>query len=91
MAKTNQEALEMIKHWLNTPENGYLGSRYGGRELALASSEGVISDDMNSEFMVKIRKDIPALALTDITVIKSKESIRLSLGSDSAEHDLQEA
>ena len=88
MAITNQDLFRMVRHWLGTPENGYLGSGYGGQNLALAALDGVLSDESNSAFMRKIRADVPALANYSIGVVKLQSQITFSLGADSETYTL---
>jgi hypothetical protein len=84
----NEELFGMIDHWLNTPENGYLGSSQGGRNLAEAAQEGSVNDESNREFMAKLRTDIPALAGLSLEVVKSTNAIIFTLRGDSKTYSL---
>jgi len=51
---------DMIRHWLSTPPNGYLGSGYGSDplsllQIAMATNEGDV-------FLAKMRTDLPLLS-----------------------------
>lgn len=60
MAKIDTiEIQDMVSHWLGTPTNGYLGSRYGQDVKSLLQtpqSEGLADDVLN-----KLRSDVPVL------------------------------
>ena len=64
---TGKEIQLMVGHWLQVPEGGYLGSRYGNNTkslLQLPQNEG--SAD---EYLDKLKEDVPILqALPDGTV-----------------------
>ncbi len=56
---TGKDIQEMVRHWLDTPVGGYLGSDYGQdikSLLQLAQSDGA-----PEAFLQKMRADIPAL------------------------------
>lgn len=58
---TGKDIHEMVRHWLNTPVEGYLGSGYGQDAkalLQLAQSSG-----RPEAFLAKMRQDIPALQM----------------------------
>lgn len=50
----------MIRHWLNTPVNGYLGSSYGAdmKSMLQAPMRTGIADS----FLAKLRVDVPLVA-----------------------------
>lgn len=52
----------MVRHWLGTPPNGYLGSPYGADVKALLQRP---QDDQEalSEFLQKMRIDLPVLTV----------------------------
>jgi hypothetical protein len=57
---TGDDIQRMIRHWLETPVNGYLGSDYGSDIKALlqrAQSETRLAD----RFIAKLRRDVPVL------------------------------
>lgn len=79
MPITEQQIFEMIQHWLNTPENGYYGSSYGGRDITLATPEGNLNDEISKGFMTKIREDVPILVERPLTnIVKSTSTITFS-------------
>jgi len=56
---TGKDISDMIRHWLDTPVGGYLGSDYGQDAkslLQLAQTDGAAE-----AFLQKMQKDIPAL------------------------------
>lgn len=57
---TGKELQYMIRHWLKTPVNGYLGSDYGqdAKALLLRAMSDQASVD---EFLQKLRSDIPLI------------------------------
>lgn len=50
----------MVRHWLNTPVCGYLGSNYGQDIKALL--QRAISDNGADALLAKLRADIPVIA-----------------------------
>lgn len=61
---TGKDVQGMVRHWLNTPVCGYLGSDYGQDAKALLQL--ALSDGAPEAFLDKMRQDIPALqALPD--------------------------
>ena len=83
MTITNDNLLEMIEHWLNTPENGYFGSSYGGANIAASAINGLVDESSNKEFMDKLRVDIPALENQHLIISKSGTNISFLLGTKS--------
>lgn len=53
----------MVKHWLDTPPNGYFGQSYGAvvRNMLLRD----LSSDNADKLLEKLRRDIPLLAQLD--------------------------
>lgn len=49
----------MVRHWLNTPVHGYLGSDYGQDAKALLQLPQ--SDGTPDAFLQKLRNDVPIL------------------------------
>jgi len=71
----------MIQHWLTSKENAYLGSSYGGRDIAFAAPEGHLNDESCKEFMTKLKDDIPMLIKIPLTdIIKSAPTITFYFG-----------
>ncbi|ALS62246.1 MULTISPECIES: hypothetical protein [Burkholderiales] len=56
---TGKDIQEMVRHWLNTPVEGYLGSGYGQDAKALLQLPQ--ADGAPEAFLEKMRQDIPAL------------------------------
>lgn len=60
MAKiTPVEVQDMVRHWLTTPVNGYLGSGYGSnlRDMLMAPMAAGEGD----KFVAKLVRDVPVL------------------------------
>lgn len=59
LALTEKDVLEMANHWLGTPVNGYLGSRYGQNAKSMLQKPllAVSADG----FIRKLKKDVPII------------------------------
>jgi hypothetical protein len=57
---TPQDITAMVRHWLETPPEGYLGSPYGSDVKALLQRPQTDNVVM-SEFTAKMRRDLPVL------------------------------
>lgn len=59
---TQADIAEMVKHWLATPVEGYLGSPYGSDVRSLLQRP---QNDASAfrEFMQKMFKDLPVLSM----------------------------
>lgn len=57
---TAHEIQDMVRHWLRTPPNGYLGSSYGADIKALLQSP--MSAGLADAFIDKMLEDVPILA-----------------------------
>lgn len=57
---TTSDLTEMIKHWLSTPVNGYLGSGYGADLRALLQTP--MGNGLADALLAKMRVDIPLVA-----------------------------
>lgn len=89
MAITDQQIFEMIQHWLATKENGYLGSSYGGLDIALAAPEGQLNIENSKEFMTKLQEDIPILVERPFTrIVKSTPIITFYFGDEHRTYSL---
>lgn len=70
---TIERVQAMVTHWLNTPTNGYLGSRYG------SDPKSLLMQPMNSlgadEFIEKLKNDVPILRQMDDSVNIYAENI----------------
>ena len=76
----------MLAHWVNTPENGYLGSNYGYRERLrklLAESPSAIAIE---ELQGKLRNDIPYFAEKHATVTWEAGSQVLQVSVENTSH-----
>ena len=51
----------MVSHWLNTPENGYLGNNYGSNCLRIIGAIKAGNDKEIDDEIKKIKIDVPAL------------------------------
>ena len=57
---TGREVQLMVRHWLETPPYGYLGSDYGSDAKSLLQKP--LSDTSSFDaFRAKLRKDVPVL------------------------------
>ena len=90
MLITNQELFRTIEHWLHSPENGYLGSGYGGKDAALAAPQGEVSANTCKIFMDKLFADVPSLAGRDISITKSMLELTFSIDQHSETYFLQD-
>lgn len=59
MAITSNDVADMVRHWLSTPVNGYLGSSYGSDPLSLLQLPN--SDGIGDAFIDKMLFDLPVL------------------------------
>lgn len=67
-AKITQSDVEkMIRHWLSTPVNSYLGSDYGFDKHALLFAPLTMS--AADEMIAKLRRDIPVLDVLPLDAI----------------------
>lgn len=58
--KLNGAAVQdMVRHWLSTPPNGYLGSGYGSDPQSLLQQP--LSSGMGDAFIDKMAADIPII------------------------------
>lgn len=58
---TGIDIQRMVRHWLNTPVNGYLGSGYGQDIKALLQNP--LSSGEADGVLQKLRADVPVLAV----------------------------
>lgn len=58
---TGEDLQAMIRHWLNTPLNGYLGSDYGQEVKILLQRPQ--EDGLADAVLDKMRADIPVVAV----------------------------
>lgn len=56
---TSTDILEMVRHWLHTPINGYLGSGYGQDIKSLLQLPH--SDSAADDYLEKLKNDVPIL------------------------------
>ena len=56
---TGKEIQEMVRHWIETPVCGYLGSNYGQDANALLQRPSL--DGAPEAYLNKMRSDIPVL------------------------------
>ena|SRR5437763_13266644 len=57
---SKNDLVDMIRHWLATPPNGYLGSSYGADLKALLQNP--LSTGVADSLLAKMRVDIPLVA-----------------------------
>lgn len=58
---TGKEVQAMVKHWLKTPVNGYLGSDYGQDLKSLLQRP--MNDGMGDAVLQKLRSDVPIIGI----------------------------
>lgn len=63
-----EETLEMIKHWVSVPENGYLGSSYGGRTLLVSCIGVPPKPDVITKVIAKLKEDVKSISNELITL-----------------------
>ena len=63
-----EETLEMIKHWVSVPENGYLGSSYGGRTLLVSCVGAPPQPDVITKVIAKLKEDVKSINDESITL-----------------------
>lgn len=56
---TASEIQDMVRHWLSTPPNGYLGSGYGTDVMALLQAP--MASGLGDSFIAKMREDLPII------------------------------
>lgn len=78
-----EEVLGMIKHWLSTPENGYLGSSYGGKNLIDQLRQQQTPEELGEVIAQKLRADIPALKDQAISLSWLSSPMFLTIGNGS--------
>lgn len=59
MAIVGEDLARMVRHWLSTPPNGYLGSGYGCDPKALLQMPN--ASGLGDAFIDKMMEDIPLL------------------------------
>jgi hypothetical protein len=64
---TKNDLIDMIRHWLNTPTGGYLGSGYGADVKAMLQSP--MRTGIADSFLAKMRVDIPLVAALPASAI----------------------
>lgn len=80
----NWDAIQdMIRHWLCTPENGYLGSDYGYKERISSIVQRPFTDALAQEVIAKMRIDIPPLDGKIVSVFWEGYDNRLKVFVDS--------
>lgn len=63
---TSQDIEKMIRHWLSTPIDTYLGSDYGFDKSILLFTP--LTMNRADELIAKIKRDIPALSVFPINL-----------------------
>lgn len=58
---TGEEIQKMVRHWLEVPEGGYLGSGYGSNIRALLQRPQFGDRRRVDAFLAKLRRDVPVL------------------------------
>ena len=56
---TGKDVSGMVQHWLETPTNGYLGSRYGQDTKSLLQLPQ--ADQSADEYIAKLKSDVEVL------------------------------
>ncbi|MGY6771939.1 hypothetical protein [Gallibacterium sp. ZY190522] len=63
---TSQEIEKMLRHWLNTPVNTYLGSSYGFDKNTLLFTP--LSMNKADEMIAKLKHDIPLFSGVNVNM-----------------------
>ena len=58
---TGDDIQEMVRHWLETPVNGYLGSSYGSDTNSLLQ-RAISEPEQTDQYLKKLRTDVEILA-----------------------------
>nr|DAY72192.1 MAG TPA: hypothetical protein [Caudoviricetes sp.] len=58
---TGKDVQAMVRHWLKTPVNGYLGSDYGQDLKSLLQRP--MNEGMGDVVLQKLRQDVPVLGV----------------------------
>ncbi len=67
---TAADIAEMVRHWVSTPVEGYLGSHYGADiKSLLQRPQGDTS--VFSDFMQKMKTDLPILTVLPVGAINA--------------------
>ncbi|MCC3344516.1 hypothetical protein [Psychrobacter sanguinis] len=88
---TAEHIKNMVKHWLDTPPNGYFSKGYGADAKAMLLRE--LSADTADDFIEKLRRDIPLIGrLSEDQLSISVETVgfdRLNVVLSIGEIDIQ--
>lgn len=93
---TGDDIQRMIRHWLMTPENGYLGSNYGSNVRALLQRPQIGDQRRVDAFLAKLRADVPVLqampgdALSVYAQPEGVDRLRIVLSVAGRDYDLNE-
>lgn len=91
---TGDDIQAMVRHWLETPVNGYLGSSYGSDVNSLL--QRAQSDGRADSFVRKLRSDVSVLEVlpsSDVTLFGANEGIdqwRLTIDVAGRSYDLSD-
>jgi len=93
---SGEEIQKMVRHWLEVPENGYLGSSYGSNIRALLQRPQFGDRRRVDAFLAKLRRDVPVLAALPADAIalyaqpKGADEMHLVLSVSGRNYDLSE-
>ena len=89
---TASDVIEMIKHWLATPINNYIGSDYGSDVKSLLFQP--LNTIVVNEFLEKLKSDIPLISVFDnvnlVSVPIAHDKLSIFLLVDSVTIDIGE-
>jgi hypothetical protein len=85
------EIQSMIRDWLKTPNNGYLGSDYGYRDSIIRIVQEAYNESSAHDIIVKIQQDIPALSSQDVSIfwVAGENSITIKANGNSASFPIE--
>lgn len=86
----------MVRHWLETPVNGYLGSGYGADTKSLLQ-RAQTNEEQADTYLQKLRQDVvvlevlPADAVSLFATLEGVDRLRLNLDVAGRSYDLSDA
>ena len=86
---SSNEVVDMIGHWLSTPENGYLGSGYGYKDKVLATLREEQTTDNEQKIIAKMKTDIPILVDRTVCISWVAGTLNISVTIDGNTSDFQ--
>ena len=90
-SKNSQDLKGMIDHWINTRENGMLGSSYGFREKLLEITRTPQTQENTKIIEDKLKLDIRIMATVKLATswVANANEITFSISGTSSVHKLR--